>query len=161
MAETSRKMEQIIRPEHIAVDVPASSKKRALEMMSDLLAKGESHVTPVEIFESLLARERLGGTGLGKGVAIPHGRLKGSGRALAGFIRLAEGVDFDAADRQPVDLLFALLVPESSAEANEEYLQVLAELAEMLSDDAFRARLRSATSGDDVFAVIAGWSSAH
>jgi nitrogen PTS system EIIA component len=156
VAQTLKKLERMLKPEHVAQDVQASSKKRALEMLSDLLARDEPQLTPAEIFESLLARERLGGTGLGKGVAIPHGRVRGSGEPVAGFMRLRQAVDFDALDKEPVDLLFALVVPDGSDEVNEEYLQVLAELAEMLSEERFREKLRHAETREEIFEAIIG-----
>jgi PTS system nitrogen regulatory IIA component len=157
VAQTLKRLERIMKPGHVAYDVQASSKKRALEMLGDLLARDEPQLTPAEIFESLLARERLGGTGLGKGVAIPHGRVKGGGAPVAGFMRLKHPVDFDALDKEPVDLLFALVVPDGNNEVNEEYLQVLAELAEMLSEEAFRDKLRHAQSQQELFETITGW----
>jgi PTS system nitrogen regulatory IIA component len=155
----SKKIElgKVLKPDQIAYDVRVSSKKRALEVLSELLARGEPQLTSAEIFDSLVARERLGATGLGKGVALPHGRLRGAGKLMAAFQRLKGDVAFDAADKQPVDLLFALMVPEDSKESNEEYLQVLAHLAEMLSDEELRMRLRTATSCEELFDLITRW----
>jgi PTS system nitrogen regulatory IIA component len=161
VAQALKRIERLIRPEHVAYDVQASSKKRALEMLGDLLARDEPQLTPAEIFESLLARERLGGTGLGKGVAIPHGRIKGGDKPVAGFMRLRQAIDFDAVDKQPVDLLFALVVPDGDDEINEEHLQLLAELAEMLSEDQFREKLRHAATRDELLETISGWEPAH
>ena len=134
----------LLNPERVACCEESSSKKRTLEQLSALLAEGISGLTPGEIFDCLINRERLGSTGLGKGVAIPHGRMKGLEHPVGAFLRLREGVDFDAADHQPVDLLFALLVPE---ESTEEHLHILAELARIFSDTALVGRLREA--GDD------------
>jgi len=86
------------------------------------------------IFDSLIGRERLGSTGLGHGVALPHGRFNQSQRAVGAFVKLKKGVDFDAIDRQPVDLVFGLLVPDHYT---DEHLKILAYLAEMFSDRAF------------------------
>jgi len=110
------------------------------------------------VFESLLARERLGGTGVGYGVAIPHGRLKSSDHTVGAFIKLQNGVDFDSADRQPVDLLFALLVPEKS---NEEHLQILAALAKLFSDESLRTQLRDADNIEKIHQLILDWETSQ
>jgi nitrogen PTS system EIIA component len=147
----------MLKPDQVAFDVQVGSKKRALEVLSELLARGEPQLTSAEIFDSLIARERLGATGLGKGVALPHGRLRGAGALMAAFLRVKGNVAFDAADKQPVDLLFALMVPEDSQASNEEYLRVLAHLAEMFSDEQLRMRLRTATSREELFELITHW----
>jgi PTS system nitrogen regulatory IIA component len=110
------------------------------------------------VFDALIGRERLGSTGLGHGVAIPHGRLEGNDRTRAAFLQLRDGVDFDSNDRQPVDLLFAMVVPEDST---EEHLKVLARLAEMFSDADFDRRLREAGSAEDLHRLIVDWEAAH
>ncbi|MCW8908198.1 MAG: PTS sugar transporter subunit IIA, partial [Sedimenticola sp.] len=92
-------------------------------------------------FDKLLERERLGSTGLGNGIALPHARMAGVGEARGAFVQLQSKADFDAIDRQPVDLVFGLLVPE---QATEEHLQLLARLATLFSDDSFCERLRKA-----------------
>lgn len=107
-----------------------SSKKRALEILSDSMANDCKRLSQDDVFSSLNARERLGSTGLGHGVAIPHGRVKGNDIAMAAMLQLNEGVDYDAMDDEPVDLIFALLVPENST---DEHLDLLAQLAEFLS----------------------------
>jgi PTS system nitrogen regulatory IIA component len=152
---------KVLKPDHIAHDVQVSSKKRALEVLSELLTKGEPQLAPSEVFESLFSRERLGGTALGKGVALPHGRLSGSGEIIGAFLRLKGEVPFDAQDKQPVDLLFALLVPSNSKESNEEYLQVLAHIAEMLSDETQREQLRRAKSREELFDLLVHWQPIH
>ncbi|MFP5344958.1 MAG: PTS sugar transporter subunit IIA [Gammaproteobacteria bacterium] len=149
------KLTDFLTPARIADGARAGSKKRALEMLSELLTHG-TDLTPGEAYESLLARERLGGTGLGHGVAIPHGRLKHAGPMLGAFVHLLKAVDYDAPDKQPVDLLFALLVPEQSS---EEHLQALALLAEMLRDKMLREELRQAKSGAELFDLLTRWRS--
>lgn len=134
---------EILTPSRVAGNVDVSGKKGVLELLADLIADDCPDQTQVEIFDSLCARERLGSTGLGHGVAIPHGRLKGSKQTLGAFIQLNEGVDYDAVDQQPVDLLFALLVPEVST---DEHLQVLAKLAEMFSNVELVNQLRQGGS---------------
>ena len=143
---------EILSPNRILCDGNNSSKKSALESLSALIASADPQITQAEVFESLLARERLGSTGLGEGIALPHGRLKSGERTIAAFLRTQNGIDYDAADRQPVDLLFALLVPENST---EEHLQVLSKLAEMFSNEEFRQRLRTEDSSDAIYSLFA------
>lgn len=147
---------ELIAADRVVTDAEAASKKRALEMLSTLIARAQGNLGPVEVFDSLLARERLGSTGLGHGVAIPHGRIKGGDRAIGAFVRLRKGIDFDAVDREPVDLLFAMLVPENST---EEHLQLLARLAEIFSDPEMRRRLREAGDAETVLRLFAAWQS--
>lgn len=144
----------ILTLERVSCDSQASSKKRVLELLSELAASGHDSLSRIEIFDSLLSRERLGSTGLGRGIAIPHGRVKNSDKTIGAFIKLRDGVDYDAVDHQPVDLLFALLVPEQST---EEHLQLLAQLAEMFSNDEVVARLRSATTAAALLDTITAW----
>ncbi len=141
----------ILTTDRVLCDVSASSKKRALEKISELIASADPALTPGEVFDCLLSRERLGSTCIGSGVAIPHSRVKHGERTLAAFIKLSEGVDYDAVDRQPVDLLFALLVPE---ESTDEHLEVLAYLAEKFSDKSFRDELRASHSCEELFELI-------
>jgi PTS system nitrogen regulatory IIA component len=147
---------QIVHPARIACQQPGSSKKRSLEVLSQLLADSLPVFTAAEIFNSLVGRERLGSTGLGQGVALPHGRMNGLDRPIAAFLSLSEGVDFDAIDGQPVDLLFALLVPE---ESTDEHLKILARLAEMFSQPEICTRLRGCNDGDECFKLISNWDS--
>ena len=124
-----------------------------METLSGLIAGTGSGLTGQEVFNSLLSRERLGGTGLGNGIALPHGRLKNGLATIAAFIKLKQGVDYDAVDHQPVDLIFALLVPEQST---EEHLQVLAQLAEMFNKPEFLARLRKEESNEAIYKLLTG-----
>ena len=145
----------LITPERIACGIDAQSKKRALERLSEIISSTEDTISSNDVFESLLTRERLGGTGVGHGVAIPHGRLKDNSLTLGAFIKLQTGVDYDAADRQPVDLLFALLVPK---ESTDEHLQVLAQLAKIFSNEDFRKQLRDANSSDEIYQLLLSWN---
>ncbi len=145
------KISDILSPERIANQADAASKKRALELLSSKLAEGQNELSSTQIFDSLLARERLSSTGLGKGVALPHGRAKNIDRTICAFVRLREGIDFDSVDQQPVDLLCGLLVPE---ESTEEHLQILATLAEMLRDEAFCKKLREASSEQELYHLL-------
>ena len=140
---------------NVVVGLEASSKKRAFEQ-AGLLFENNHGIGRSTVFDSLFAREKLGSTGLGQGIAIPHGRIKGLKDALGAFIRLSEPVPFDAPDGRPVSLLFVLLVPE---QANEHHLQLLSELAQMFSDRAFREQLMSAPDSLAVHGLFAGWGS--
>ena len=144
---------EIISPERIVVRQQAGSKKRALELVSGLIAGAQPDLLETEVFDCLIARERLGSTGVGHGVAIPHGRLKAVERPLAAFAVLEKGVDFDAVDGQPVDMVCALVVP---AESTEEHLQILASLAALFGDDRVRERLRATVTAADVYALLTG-----
>ncbi len=134
------RISDILTPDRVRCGVEANSKKRALEVLSAQIALADPSLTPRAVFDCLLTRERLGSTGLGSGVAIPHGRLPNLHHAIGAFIRIQEPVDFDALDNEPVDLLFGLLVP---AESTDEHLQVLSLLAEGFSDESLRGQLRS------------------
>jgi len=131
----------LLSQERIRIDVHCSSKKKLLEIISQELARNSEGLKAREIFESLCARERLGSTGLGKGVAIPHGRVKGSQSIQVCFIRLKKPLPFDSADGEPVDLLFAMTVPEN---CNEDHLKLLAHVAELFGDPELLDRLREA-----------------
>ena len=106
------------------------------------------------VFDSLFARERLGSTGLGQGIAIPHGRIKGLKDAAGAFLRLEAPVQFDAPDGRPVNMLFVLLVPE---QANETHLQLLSELAQMFSDRSFREQLQAAPDAQALHTLFNDW----
>lgn len=145
----------LISPERIACNVEASSKKRALETLSELISTADGKFSSLDVFSSLLARERLGGTGVGHGVAIPHGRLKNSAnKTIGALIKLKYGVDFDTLDDTPVDLLFALLVPENST---DEHLQILAVLASLFEQEDFREKLREADTSEKIYQLIKEW----
>ncbi len=146
-------LSDLLSKDRIACNVNAHSKKRALEILSQLLAREQQYATAENIFDSLLSRERLGSTGIGYGVAIPHGRVKNTRQASAAFIQLAEGIDFDAIDKKPVDLMFALLVPE---ESTDEHLEILSELATLFSEQHFRDKVRQAGSIDKIHLLIKG-----
>lgn len=147
-------IDELIKPDRIACDTNASSKKNALELISGLLTANSSNMTKEEIFGSLVERERLGSTGLGHGVAIPHARLEGREEAIGAFIKLNSGVDYDAIDQQPVDLLFALLVPEHYT---DEHLHILAKLAEMFDDSTFCDQLRNSKNINQTFDLLTHW----
>jgi PTS system nitrogen regulatory IIA component len=135
---------ELLIPERIACCPQIGSKKRLLETISELLARKVPQLGKNEIFNSLISREKLGTTGLGRGVAIPHGRLGGLQRPVCAFIKLEQPIEFDALDGQPVDLVFALIVPEDSS---DDHLQILSAIAALFSSPAFCSRLREC--GDD------------
>jgi PTS system nitrogen regulatory IIA component len=143
----------LLSAERIRCDVQISSKKRLLELISEELARNSDEFSKREIFESLCARERLGSTGLGKGVAIPHGRVKGSRHVQAAFIRLRKPLPFDAADGEPVDLLFCLAVPE---DCGEDHLKLLAQVAELFSDPELLRELREAETPGRMLQLLSG-----
>lgn len=148
------RLASILPPAQVLVGVDATSKKRAFEE-AGLLFENLHGLSRALITDSLFARERLGSTGLGHGVAIPHGRIKGLQEAAGAFFRLATPVQFDAPDGRPVNLLFILLVPE---QANETHLQLLSELAQMFSDAEFRKQLQAANSAEAVHQLFAAWT---
>lgn len=151
---TSIRLDDLLRAERVASRAGVASKKRAIELISELLVAGQEQLTQAEVFSCLLERERLGSTGLGHGAAIPHGRLAGLQRATCAFLKLSEGVEFDASDEQPVDLICGLLVPEGST---NEHLNILAMLAEMFSDGAFCDRVRQAKTGREIYDLLVSW----
>jgi PTS system nitrogen regulatory IIA component len=152
------KLSDLLGKEHILVAGDISSKKRVLELLSESVAGKISELTAAEIFDSLVTRERLGSTGLGHGVAIPHARLKSVSRPIAAFLKLREGIDYDAIDGEPVDLFCALVVPDQST---DEHLKILALLAEMFSDHDLCTRLRAAESSSDIHTLLINWQPAE
>jgi PTS system nitrogen regulatory IIA component len=130
---------RILPSTNVAIDLELSSKRRVFDE-AGLLFQHHQGIARATVFDSLFARERLGSTGLGQGVAIPHGRITKLAAPVGAFLRLKEPIPFEAPDGKPVDLLFFVLVPEKATEA---HLQILAALAEMFADDAMRKRLRS------------------
>lgn len=141
----------LIHPTRIACKQASTSKKRSLELLSHMLAEATPEMTEGEIFDSLIGRERLGSTGLGKGVALPHGRIPGLARPIGALLTLDAGIDFDAIDRQPVDILFALLVPE---ESTDEHLQILARLAGLFSQPGLCQQIRASQDGDNCYNLL-------
>ena len=151
------RLASILPASQVLVGVDASSKKRAFEeaglLFENLHGLGRALVT-----DSLFSRERLGSTGLGHGVAIPHGRIKGLKAPMAAVLLLAQPIGFDAPDETPVNLLIFLLVPEA---ATQKHLEILSEIAELLSDAELRGKLCSSASAEDLHGLIAGWQSAQ
>ena len=145
---------EIVPLSHVACRGNANSKKRVLEILSDLIVKDDPNLTQMEVFSSFLNRERLGSTALGHGVAIPHGRLSSINKPVGAFLQLRHGVDFEAPDNQPVNLFFALLVPDNSA---DQHLDILARLAELFSDEAVCERLRASREQEELYRLLTMW----
>lgn len=151
------RLASILPPAQVLVGVDATSKKRAFEE-AGLLFESQHGLSRALITDSLFARERLGSTGLGYGVAIPHGRIKGLKAPMAAVFRLAQPIGFDAPDEQPVSLLIFLLVPEA---ATQKHLEILSEIAELLGDAPLRERIKGCTDAALLHGLIAGWQSAQ
>lgn len=149
------RISSILPVEQVLVQVEVSSKKRAFEE-AGLLFEGLHGLSRALVTDSLFSRERLGSTGLGHGVAIPHGRIKGLKTPMAAVFQLAAPIIFDAPDDKPVSLLIFLLVPEA---ATQKHLEILSEIAEFLGDVPFRDKLLSVVDAADLHALIADWRS--
>jgi PTS system nitrogen regulatory IIA component len=148
---------RILPPAQVLAQVEATSKKRAFEE-AGLLFENLHGLSRALVTDSLFSRERLGSTGLGHGVAIPHGRIKGLRSPMAAVFQLASPIGFDAPDDQVVGLLIFLLVPEA---ATQKHLEILSEIAELLSDAELRKNLLTSTDSGQLHALIAGWQSAQ
>ncbi len=149
----------IISPDRVVSNVQAKSKKRAFETISGVLAENANISMGVnDIFDSLIARERLGTTAIGHGIAIPHGRVKESSETIGAFVQLSEGIDCDALDNQAVKLIFAVLVPEKT---NEEHLQLLARLAQMFKNSDLREKLMAAPDNKTLYDLLVQWDQTH
>jgi nitrogen PTS system EIIA component len=144
---------KLLSPTHVLTDVQVSSKKRLFEQ-AGLFFENHHGLARSLVFDSLFAREKLGSTGLGQGVAIPHGRIKGLKEAQGAFLRLAQPVPFEAPDGNPVNLVFVLLVPEK---ATEKHLQILSELAQMFSDKALRESMMQASDAAALHELVTAW----
>jgi PTS system nitrogen regulatory IIA component len=138
---------------NVLVDLDVSSKKRVFEQVG-LLFENHHQIARSAVFDSLFAREKLGSTGLGQGIAIPHGRIKGLREALGAVVRMKQPIPFDAPDGQNVGLIFVLLVPDR---ATDLHLQILSELAQMLNDKTFRERMLGAKDAAELHRMITEW----
>lgn len=142
----------VLRPECTVCATPGS-KKKVLELISELAAAQYHNLSSQAIFESLLAREKMGSTGIGNGIAIPHGRMPDITEPIAVLVKCDEPIAFDAIDNQPVDILFALIVP---ADQCQQHLSTLSAMAEKLSDKQILKQLRKATTKEELYQVITG-----
>mgnify|MGYP002142815101 FL=1 len=152
------RLETILTPARSLVNVQGGSKKRVLEQIANLVARDLTDLDAQDIFENLIAREKLGSTGFGNGIAIPHCRLPGCQAPISAVLHLDTAVDFDAIDGAPVDLLFVLLVPEA---ATDEHLELLRQIASMLDRAEVRERLRQAQSNEGLYQVVVDVQSGH
>jgi PTS system nitrogen regulatory IIA component len=148
------RLARLLPPTNVVTNLAVTSKKRLFEQ-AGLLFENNQAIERGKVFDSLFARERLGSTGLGEGVAIPHGRVKGLRDAIAAVVRLSEPIAFDAPDAQPVRLLVFLLVPE---QATEEHLEILSELAELLSDRSVRENLMASDDPAQMHRMLTTWA---
>ncbi|HLS05736.1 MAG TPA: PTS sugar transporter subunit IIA [Wenzhouxiangella sp.] len=141
----------VLAADRIAVDISVTSKKTLLEKLSALLATAPGSAPSRTIFDSLCQRERLGSTGLGHGVAIPHGRVDEQKEVAGAMVRLKQPIDFNAPDSHKVDLFFALAVPQRCTDA---HLRLLAEMAQLLGQQEQRTMLREASDADDLLRLL-------
>jgi PTS system nitrogen regulatory IIA component len=151
------RLASILPKEQVLVGVDATSKKRAFEE-AGLLFENLHGLSRALVTDSLFARERLGSTGLGHGVAIPHGRIKGLKSPMAAVFQLAQSIGFDAPDEQPVKILIFLLVPEA---ATQKHLEILSEIAELLSNAAVRDGMLVSPTAQSLHTLIAQWAPAN
>jgi len=145
------KLSEILTPECIISDLKAHDKKGALEELSGIITAQEPSLNKGYLLQVLLERERLGSTGIGEGIALPHGKVRKLDRLLVSFGRSLEGLSFDSIDEQPVYLFFLLVAPENSAGA---HLQALAKISRFLKDNRFRQRLMDAKSSEEIYNII-------
>ena len=139
--------------ENVVIGLSVTSKKRVFEQ-AGLIFENQNGIARSTVTDNLFARERLGSTGLGEGVAIPHGRIKGLKQPLAAFVRLAEPIPFESPDGQPVSLLIFLLVPE---QATQQHLEILSEIAQLLSDREARERLHTEEDRESLHRLLTQW----
>lgn len=144
---------KLLLPGNILLDTESTSKKRVFERVG-LLFENSHQIARSLVFDSLFAREKLGSTGLGQGVAIPHGRVKNLREGVAAFVKTQNPIPFDSPDGQPVNLIFVLLVPERATDA---HLQLLAELAQMFSDKTFREQLQNSNDAGAIHQLFTNW----
>ena len=145
------RLETILTPGRSQVNVPGGSKKKTLETIANLIGREVPDLDTQAVFEALIAREKLGSTGFGNGIAIPHCRLQGCESPVSALLHLDAPIDFDAIDGAPVDLLFVLLVPQAATDA---HLELLRQIASMLDRKEVRDRLRSASSNEALYQVV-------
>ena len=157
----------LINSDAVICNPDIKSKKRALELLAEQLATEALKANPVtddsadtnaadplEIFQLLIEREKLGSTSLGCGVALPHTRTSFTNQAIGAFLKLDKGIDFDCPDNQPTDLIFALMVPEHYT---DEHLKILAKLASLFDDKSFCAEIRKANNSQDIYNHLINW----
>ena len=144
-------IKNLLSADFIIHDLKVGSKKRVMDHISAIISGGVENAQYDSIFSGLIERERLGSTGIGEGVAIPHCRLDDLEEAIGVFFKLSQAVDFDAIDKQPVDLVFALVVPSNSC---DQHLNTLAQLAELFSCENNRDNLRQCTNAQELYQLL-------
>ena len=144
---------KILQQENVIAELDVGSKKRVFEHVGEML-ENHSHLGRSKVFDSLFAREKLGSTGIGHGIAIPHGRIKGLQETLGVFVHLKQPIPFDSPDDEPVSLMFVLLVPE---QATDQHLQILGELAHMFSDHKLREQLNASQNPETLHSLLTAW----
>lgn len=151
VGETGMKMMELLREDFILEDLKAAGKREVLAELSGVFARGKARFDLQEMLHVLLEREKLGSTGIGDGIAIPHGKLAGLEEIMLAFGRSREGIDFDTMDGKPAHLFFLLIAPEESA---GQHLKVLAKISRMLKDADFRKRLLEAKGREELCTVL-------
>ena len=145
---------KLLKPESVLLDLDVASKKRVFEQVG-ILFENHRHIARAQVYDSLFAREKLGSTGLGHGIAIPHGRLKNGRETLTAFVRSRDPIPFDSPDGNPVRLIFVVLAPEH---ATETHLQILSELAQMFSEKTLRDELLACPAPLEAHRLLTEWS---
>jgi PTS system nitrogen regulatory IIA component len=144
-------LQSILTPGRTLNSVPGISKKRVIDFLAKHIADDHPALDEDKLFDALMAREKLGSTGLGGGIAIPHCRLNNCTESLGSLIKLQSPIEFDAIDDKPIDILFVLIVPE---EATDEHLQILSTLARLFSQAELLKRLRESASDEELYATL-------
>ncbi len=144
-------IKDFISEEGIVFTPSVTSKKAVLEILSDTLAYQDSNLSKSKVLDALLAREKLGSTGLGGGIAIPHCRMQELDSIYGAMLKLEEGVEYEASDDKPVFFLFCLVVPEA---ANEDHLKLLASLAELLDNEQLRKSIQNSSNARELYQIL-------
>lgn len=144
-------IQDMLNKEHMIENLKSRTKKEVLVELSDVFLHNDTDINRDTVFEVLMEREKLGSTGIGDGIAIPHGKLAGLEKLIVSFGRSVTGVDFDSLDGKPVHIFFLLLAPENSA---GQHLKALARISRMLKDISFRESLLTAETSDDAYNLI-------
>jgi len=151
MTESSITIDSILVPGLIRKGFPGTSKKKVLEHIAGAISKEFNELTEDQLFDTLIAREKLGSTGIGQGIAIPHSRMSSCTKVVGALFVLEQEVAFDSIDNQPVDLLFVLIVPQ---EASSEHLELLSQIAERFNNPEFCAQLREAQDNEELYRLM-------
>lgn len=147
-------LESLLEPSRVLANVDARSRKHALEILSELIAGSSESLLHIDVLQALLERERIGNTGLGNGIAIPHGRLNAIDTSIGAFLKLNEAVDFNARDGQPVSLIFAVVMPENAEDGDFENV---VEVANALSDPQLVDAIIEASGSRAVYDLLSGY----